>query len=268
MNQYAYYVTNDLCGDWHQLPPVRPREIIASRMIKRLATGNPKARVITHPHLHPHFDGKEEVLLRAQIARISADTIICIKGQLKKEEEEDSPIEENEEFICPAVSELLKNEAWTHILPHILRNGRCTYLTPYENMEEDEDNPGAITKAKEEQEADPVRAVLRDLASDGLAWSVKQAGDTALYKNPLNPTDQPRSNAVTCVRSMTWPGAICVARGSHVVNLYVGYGMAAGEPDYFPPAPPDVQDEPEDLDEQPEPQGSEEPDDGEQQPPE
>lgn len=81
-----------------------------------------------------------QVYLRAQIARITADTIICPKGFLKKEpicafcaiwilfcymltspivqnirkqlqEDEESPIEQNEEFVCPPSSELQKKEA-------------------------------------------------------------------------------------------------------------------------------------------------------------
>merc|ERR1711874_215407 len=98
----------------------------------------------------------------------------------KQEEEEDSPIVENEEFVCPPASELVRKEAWTHIQPHILCNGRCTYLTPWENIDEEEEEPKPTAKdrAKEEQEADPVRPVLRDLASDELEWTLKPLGDT------------------------------------------------------------------------------------------
>merc|ERR1719188_864468 len=133
---------------------------------------------------HPYFAGKEEVLLRAQIARISADTVLCLKGQLKKDEEEggeDAPIEENAEFVLPTSEELLKKESWTHTMGHILKNGRCSYVTKYQNMEPDDENPGLLEKAREEQEADPEQPVLRDIAQDNLSWCVKQAGDTTLY---------------------------------------------------------------------------------------
>jgi radial spoke head protein 4A len=71
-NTYTYFVTNDLCSPWVQLPFIRPREITAARTIKKMVTGDPQAKVVTHPF----FDGKEEVLLRAQIAQITADTIL------------------------------------------------------------------------------------------------------------------------------------------------------------------------------------------------
>lgn len=247
-NQYTYYVTNDLAGEWRRLPDIKPREIIAARAIKRLMSGNAKAKVVTHPY----FDGKEEVLLRAQIARITGDTIICVKGYLKREEEEDAPIEENTEFVCPPPAELLKKEAWTHMQPHILKNGRTTHK---EIPDEDEDNAAQVAKEREAQAADPARDLIRGLTGDGLEWTIKQAGDSTLYRNPMDPSGKPKSNAVTYVRSLSWPGAVCVVRGGHFANLYVGYGLAAGEPDFFFPAPPDVQDEPLDPGEVDEPQG-------------
>ncbi|CAK9072703.1 Probable serine/threonine-protein kinase dyrk2 (Dual specificity tyrosine-phosphorylation-regulated kinase 2), partial [Durusdinium trenchii] len=104
-NQFTYYVTNDLAGEWRKLPDIKPNQIVAARAIKRLLTGNAGSKVITHPF----FDGKEEVYLRAQIARIAADTVLCPKGFLKKEDEE-SPVEQNEEFVCPPSSDLQKKE--------------------------------------------------------------------------------------------------------------------------------------------------------------
>lgn len=248
VNQYTYYVTTDLTGTWSKLPDIKPREILASRNIKRILSGNLKAKVVTHPY----FDGKEEVLLRAQIARITADTVLCVNGYLKREEE-DGPIEENTEFICPPSSELLKKEAWTHMQPHILNNGRTTH----KELPDDTDEPNPeIEKLREEQLADPARDVLRNLTSDGLEWTIKQAGDSCFYKNPLDPSGGSKSNAVVYVRSLVWPGAVCAVRGGHFTNIYMGYGLPAGQPDFFIPAPPDVMDEPEDPGEQMEPQGT------------
>lgn len=247
-NQYTFYATSDLRDNWHRLPDIKPSAIISARMIKRLVTGNLKAKVISHPF----FDGLEELLLRAQIARINADTLLCVKGRLTKEEE-DSPIEENQEFQCPPVNELLKKENWTHMQPHILRNGRTTH----KELPDEDEFPEEAATAKEEQEADPVREVLRTIDKDDLKWAIKQMGDLALYRS--SGEGPPKSNAVTCVKSLTWPGAVCVARGNQSANIYVGYGIAAREPDFFLPAPPDVQDEPDDPGECPEPQGTEEP---------
>lgn len=98
---FTYYVTNDLTGDWRRLPDIKPKQILASRSIKQMFSGNAGAKVITHPF----FEGTEEVMLRAQIARISADTRLCITGYLKREDDEDlaSPIVQNEEFSVPVL---------------------------------------------------------------------------------------------------------------------------------------------------------------------
>mmetsp|Transcript_57727 Transcript_57727/g.122807 ORF Transcript_57727/g.122807 Transcript_57727/m.122807 type:complete len:435 (-) Transcript_57727:53-1357(-) len=255
VNAFTYFVTTDLAGDWVKLPDIKTREIVAARLIKRMLSGNPQAKVLTHPY----FDGKEEVLLRAQIARISADCTICMKGLLIREDPEDptSAIVDNTEFVLPPTKDLMVKGGWTHMVPHIMKNGR----TAYQELPDPDEEPVAYKAAKLEMEGDPPRDVLRDLSEDGLGWVIKQAGDPSLARNPVD--GKLESSAVTYVRSLTWPGAVCVAQKATYTNLYVGYGFMAGEPDFFPPAPPEVQDEPEDLGEAPEPQGEEEEEEGE-----
>eukprot|EP00435_Cladocopium_sp_Y103_P048505 s1277_g14.t1 len=212
-NQFTYYVTNDLAGEWRKLPDVKPKEIVAARAIKRLLTGNAGSKVITHPF----FDGKEEVYLRAQIARIAADTVLCPKGFLKKEDEE-SPVEQNEEFVCPSLSELQKKEAWTHMQPHLLLSGRTVHPEIPEG-----DTPEEIAlaeKMREEQAADPVPQIIRGLHEDNLQWSVKQAGDPTMYRSVPDPAAPLRSSAVVYVRSLSWPGAVCAIRNGQFVNIY------------------------------------------------
>mmetsp|Transcript_25073 Transcript_25073/g.78032 ORF Transcript_25073/g.78032 Transcript_25073/m.78032 type:complete len:143 (-) Transcript_25073:51-479(-) len=130
---------------------------------------------------------------------------------------------------------------------HILKIGRTAYKELPDDIEEE-----AQAKIQEERNADKPRDMIRGLVGDELEWTVKQTGDPTVYGDPAH------STAVTCVRSLTWPGAVCVARGKRFVNLYVGYGLPAREPEFFPPEPPDVQDEPEDPGEQPQPPGTEE----------
>jgi len=266
-NVYTYLVTNDLTGEWAQLPNIKPNEIIAARRIKKIMTGELKAKVVTHPP----FPGTEEVLLRAQIARITADTGIMFKDFKKREgnfgEEEATEPAVNEEFFMPTQAQLMCYEGWQHREPHILRIGRTTHRDPPDEIEDDDSEEAAKSnKVRKnmlaEQESDPARDPIRSLDGDGLEWAIKQYGDTALYRNP-NPDPEslpwkgrPRSNAVTCVRSLTWPGAVTVAQNANMVNLYVGYGLAAKEPDFYPSMLPDVQEEPEDPIEQVEPQGS------------
>lgn len=251
VNAFTYFVTTDLAGDWYKLPHIKPREIVAARSIRRLLTGNPQARVVTHPF----FEGKEEVLLRATIARITADTVVCVKGMLMREDPEDSAsaIVENPEFAMPTATELSAKGSWIHMQPHVLRSG----LTAHKELPDAEEDPAGFAAAKEEIESDPLKDVLRDLVEDGHSWVVKQFGDRAIYTDLV--TKKPRCNAVTAVRSLTWPGAVCVAQRGSYANLYIGNGLKTGEPDFYPPAPPNLQDEPEDLGEVSEPQGEEEP---------
>jgi len=255
-NKYVYLVTTDLAsGVWNKLPNIKPNEITAARRIKRLMSGSPTAKVVTHPP----YPGTEEVLLRAQIARITADTTLCFKDWFKREgnfgDEDAGEPALFEEFVYPPAASLVKMEAWQHRDAHILQIGRTTHREPPEEDEENPEQNALRKKMLAEQESDPVRDPIRSMAGDGLEWVIKQSGDTCLYKSTALDA-VPKSNAVTCVRSLTWPGAVTVSQGTTVTNLYVGYGMPVGEQDFFPYALPDVQEEPEEIDEQPEPQGS------------
>jgi radial spoke head protein 4A len=261
-------VTTDLCGDWTKLPNCKPEEIVAARNIKKLLTGSLSANVVTHPP----FPGKEEALLRAQIARITSDTGIMFKDKLKYADGgvfgdiENPPGDpaENEEFAMPTAAELRTFQGWQHREGHILQHGRCTHEeVPDENADEPDDPVNKVRKLRlSQREQDPARDPIRSLDGDGLEWNIKQYGDTALYRNPVPDPEgtniwrgKPRSNAVTCVRSLTWPGSVTVAQHDKLLTFYVGYGLAAKAPDFFPSMLPDLQEEPEDPGEEEEPQG-------------
>merc|ERR1711862_694864 len=108
------YVTNDLTEEWTKLPNIKPSEIVASRRIKKILTGDLDAKVVTHPP----FPGTERVLLRAQIARITCDTGLMFKDFLKREgnfgEEEATDPAPNEEFGMPTAAELFTTAGWQH----------------------------------------------------------------------------------------------------------------------------------------------------------
>jgi radial spoke head protein 4A len=258
-NKYTYLVTNDLASqEWTKLPNTKPQDLVASRRIKKLMSGKPSAKVVTHPP----FPGTEEVLLRAQIARISADVTLMFKDFLKREgnfgEEDATDPAPNEEFVMPTAAQTMTPQGWQHSEPHILQNGRTTHKEPPEADEDNPDNPDNKVRKRmlAEQESDPLRDPIRQLGGDALSWNFKQFGDDALYSSTSATATGPRSESVTCVRSLTWPGAVTVAKGSNMIQLYVGYGLPDGQPDFFPSLLPDVQEEPEDVDEQIEPQGS------------
>lgn len=261
-NKNTYFVTNDLTEDWYKLPNITPSQIVQSRRIKKLMTGKVSSKVITHPPFH----GTEEVLLRCQIARIAADTTLMFKDRWKREgvfgeEDAGEPALNEEDFKVPSVSQLMTPEGWQHLEPHILQNGRTTHRDPPEEDEENPEQNKVRKKMLDEQESDPVRDPIRQLAGDGLEWAFKQYGDTSVYRSTAIDADSgktliiPKSNAITCVRSLTWPGCVTVAQKETMVNLYVGYGLPAKEPDFSPHGIPDVQDEPDDVEEQPEPNG-------------
>merc|ERR1711972_578338 len=90
------------------------------------------------------------------------------------------------------------------------------------------------------------------------AWSIKVVGDRGVYKFG----EDSKSNRVTAVRSLVWPGAVTVAQGTKFANIYIGYGLKCGTlvpsnrtsglpldgtSPFMPLAPGDIMDEPKDL---------------------
>ena len=69
VNRDVYYVTNNLSEPWVELPDVKPSQIIASRKIRYIFTGNLKRPIYSNPQ----FNGQEQHYLICQIARISWD---------------------------------------------------------------------------------------------------------------------------------------------------------------------------------------------------
>lgn len=77
---------------WTALPPVTPAQIVVSRQVKKFFTGRLDAEVKTYPP----FPGNEASLVRAQIARITASTVVSPLGFYTFDEEDD----EDEEGWC------------------------------------------------------------------------------------------------------------------------------------------------------------------------
>lgn len=82
INAYVYWVTHDLLGEWQKLPDIRGEHIAAARKIKKLLSGDLEAEVLAYPF----FPDKEAYLIRAQIARITAATVLVPKGTWKEKE--------------------------------------------------------------------------------------------------------------------------------------------------------------------------------------
>ena len=66
INQYVYFVTNDLYSEWIELPHINPSQLIGSRLIRYNFTGDLERQIYTNPY----FKGQEKHYLRYQISRI------------------------------------------------------------------------------------------------------------------------------------------------------------------------------------------------------
>jgi radial spoke head protein 4A len=126
-NFYTYWVTTTVyakADDWVQLPICKPEQIVASRKVKKILTGDLKAPVITQPF----FPGNETHLLRSMIADISATTILAPAGKFRKVAEAEDPrqIEEDPDvpFVVPLSKSLISLDAWVHSRENILGSGK------------------------------------------------------------------------------------------------------------------------------------------------
>ncbi|PHJ19557.1 radial spokehead family protein [Cystoisospora suis] len=245
-NKYTYWVLRDeATGEWEMLPDVLPAHIRVARRIKKLFTGDPDKDIITFPW----FPGKERHLLRATIAQISSETIVCPAGLWKPKEDDPGQIEEDPEFEYPSARELLPIESWTHSREYINDAG----LTGYPEVDEEADEE-LYAKIQAKMEQDPILETTRSIAEDPELptgqppWTTKLAGDCATYGADAV------TYAVTVLKSLRWPGAVTVYQNKKFTSVYIGYGIRAGLNPFFPVAPDDVQEDPNDVDEQPEPQ--------------
>lgn len=84
VNANVYWVCNNPLEDWVQLPDLKPSDIIDSRSIKVLFSGDVNRKVFTNPF----FMQSESVLLRAQISRITHSTQLTCKGLYRLQEED------------------------------------------------------------------------------------------------------------------------------------------------------------------------------------
>jgi hypothetical protein len=284
VNTFMYWVSAGPSTPWTPLPAARASHIKAAKSIKRLMVGDLDSPVLSTPW----FPGKERHLLRAQIARISASCNLAVSGWYAIDEDENAPKNKLKVAEADVAFDSLGEQAtWVHAAAPLLPNGKTTLLDLDLIMEKygtsDDDPPGKITEAyktkleafKEEESkgAEEVPEILSDISKDSIellgeaggdaspAWSIKTHGDEVKYTFG----DGERSYAVTSLRSLLWPGAATVARGTTFANLYVGYGMKCGSlvPQgdqplsgtcaFTPLVPGDVMEEPEDLQEEPEP---------------
>ena len=239
--------------DWIQLPDVQPEHIVASRMMKKMLTGNLNAPIDSQPS----FPFKERHLLRAQLARIQHSTQICPKGQFEVDEENNNKIKFAEEAPAMGTEELKSLENWSHYPSIILKAGRCTH--PAADGLDEEAAKEKLDKLNEEDPAvDRFKILQEDTKVTGIdSWVSKVVGDTQLY-NKVGGAEGTISYAVNVISSNRWPGAVTVAKGGQYCSIYVGDCIKRGDTFFNPTEPPEVQKEAPEQPEQIEPQGKEE----------
>lgn len=227
-------------GDWIQLPDVQPEHIVASRMVKKMLTGNLNAEV----NSCPPFPGKERNLLRAQLSRIQHSTQICPKGtyEIDEETQEEKFPEEAPDTSTEALKSL---ENWAHRHQYVLKAGRCTHKLPDGLAEEERD--AAMEKLNEEDKPeDRFKAINEDTTVPGMegAWLNKVCGDTQQYNKVGG--EGTTSYAVNVLKSLRWPGAVTVAKNGKYCFIYVGDAIKRGDNSFNPTEPPEVMDAPAD----------------------
>jgi len=224
-NKYTYWVTQHLEeAHWTKLPNVTMYQICAARQFKRILTGNLDAPVPSYPP----FEGVEQHLLRALIARIVGATSISPDGFFDLDEEDPPQVKPAEaeamaeRFPKPS-SELKDAEAWKHHEPDLNKLGRV------QAMPEQLDENGEPVEVEDPVEASPLLDAIKPEI-----WTFRScpggAGTAA-------------SSAVVA-RSLQWPGAVAVAAGRRFVNVYVGFAVPyEGPKPYSPPLPAPLQKE-------------------------
>ncbi|KAJ3370921.1 Radial spoke head protein 4 A [Allomyces arbusculus] len=256
VNKYTYFVCKSIGEVWTRLPDLLPEHVTAARAIRKYLTGNLSTPIASYPL----FPGTEAHYLRAQIARITAATVVCPLGYYTFDPEsadEEHP-ETNTAIIVNTEYEVLPNDAllslenWVHQIPHVLPQGRTTWVNPVkprgegddedadredgEGGDDDDDASGDATGGASEREVEPetgptlLTSITEDAEFAGHpAWSVRAC--SRLQSSKFSPVH---------LRSNRWPGAHAVYYNGKFACVYVGDGLKdlGGEPTPMPALPP------------------------------
>lgn len=219
-NKFTYWAMKDNGAyEWVQLPNVRREQILIARQLRRFVKSDLEAKVTGHPP----FPGQEKHFLRAQIARISAGTVVCPAGYFQANDTT-GEIEPADEPEIKSAQDLSDLGSWVHFTTEInVKYGRATPLPPQTN------DDGEEVPFEGEDFAPPLRALSDDATS---SWRVDR----------LPGTLAPAVGEFAVVRSLVWPGAVGIAVGKKFLNVYVGNGVKFSSEPYQlqPPKPVQV----------------------------
>lgn len=223
-NAHTYWVCSHAGGEWTELPDVTCQQIVVSRALRKMFTGNLDAPVCGYPP----FPGTEKNYLRAIIARISSDTVIVPDGvfvagmpeDVEAEDEAGLMIMGNEEMDSESrpAEEVADPSSWVHMELALNKIGRATPFPTNPDDEEAEENPDA------------------ELAGAALRVVGEEEGFEEVYIKKV-------CNNFAVIRNMKWPGAYTAANQRSYANVYVGTGVEYSKSPYIPQLPPKVQKE-------------------------
>lgn len=235
-NLKTYFVTTDLTSHWLELDDIRPGQLVRSRKIKVIFSGDLSRQIVSNPW----FNGNEAEYLRCQIARITHNITIVPNIDQYKAVPESRDIEPNSESTKqPGINDCLELKNWVHYLPAILLEGRVTH------MERDPGDRDPEEFRKEIESKDPYVERLRSVALDKPipspipkvripAWSLSYFYEDRIYTDPKVIIDEkddeslkkdPKvNNSIVCLRSLQWPGAFAVRVKGETQYYYFGWG--------------------------------------------
>ena len=242
INRNVFFVTNNLCGKWIELPDVKPSQIIAARKIRYIFTGELDRPIVSNPA----FKGQEKHYLRCQIARIyhAAKLVPSVNHYVVEDPESQykplAPAEKQKPFTN---EELTNLKTWIHFPPGILKCGRVSHIIePPDNVDPDEYKKRVLF-------ADPFDKRIKPVTDDDkikighklsvTPWSLKQTYGEYIYTNPyiklldetqpdFDPNEQKDNKVnylVVSVQSLRWPGAINYYIGKESFFFYFGFGQ-------------------------------------------
>ena len=120
INTHAFFVANSVLGPWSKLPTLSIDVLVKSRAIRRLFSGNLETTLGFYPPLANAAKNKEKFLLRAQLARISASTVIAPASFYNIADETVSRVDPS-----PNIDVLAQKAAakWIHIRGYLYPSG-------------------------------------------------------------------------------------------------------------------------------------------------
>ncbi|KAJ3222575.1 Radial spoke head protein 4 A [Clydaea vesicula] len=256
-NKYVYYTASHAGGEFTRLPDVIPEKLQISRKIRKFFSGNLNKFV----NSYPAFNSNEAQLLRCQIARISAATVVSPTGYYTFDPDEEGDDSDhvatiliNNEYEGATNENLLNTSNWVHHVPYILPQGRITWEDPFASLKNNEEG-----EEEDEEDNDNNDNNSND-GNGGSENTGPETGPTIL--SPIN-ADEDHGDIPSWVsrfcsvfsqtkfspvllRNNRWPGASVISYNDKFASIYMGDGQKnLGNPqqNFIVPKLPEIQKE-------------------------